>query len=330
MLKAFGISVSTLLGQPSAEKLILRSTNAGDTMNFILAGNVSGTPTAETIALVGTKEVQSTNIFQTLVSARLASSAAGTVTVLEQGIAGQGSVILDSNPADGDTLSVGLSGYQTVYRFKNTLAAAYDIKIGAAAANTAASLDAAFNASGTPGTDYYAGTLANPLLVASALSSTAFVVTDALLCRRQLAWNFSQTGTSPFSLVTPIGGVDGNKLASLPTTVLSNMAAVTLDDDALTGGLMPPNASFVSDWISVSGKEPVFYIDAAAVSSGITASYQTALNTAFPRTGLTAISNLNNNSQVIHPSEKFTNYVRLLLTNPNATPASVNAKLVTS
>ena len=72
------------------------------------------------------------------------------------------------NVTDGDTVTIG----STVYRFKNTLAAAYDVKIGASAAATLLNLDAAIDASGTPGTEYYTGTLAHPSVLTTGTTAT--------------------------------------------------------------------------------------------------------------------------------------------------------------
>lgn len=59
-----------------------------------------------------------------------------------------------SNPADGDTVTV----RDKTYRFKNTMAAANDIKIGANIDATLLSLVHAVNGTGTVGTDYFTGT----------------------------------------------------------------------------------------------------------------------------------------------------------------------------
>ena len=68
-------------------------------------------------------------------------------------------------PSDADTITIG----DKVYQFKNTTAAAYDVKIGASLDATLANIAAAVNASGTgDGTDYHAGTAQNPYFSASA------------------------------------------------------------------------------------------------------------------------------------------------------------------
>lgn len=73
-----------------------------------------------------------------------------------------------TNVSDAETLTIG----STVYRFKDTMLAAYDVQIGGTAAITLDNLKAAINASGTPGTEYYAGTLAHPTVVATTNDDT--------------------------------------------------------------------------------------------------------------------------------------------------------------
>ena|SRR5436190_10041821 len=77
------------------------------------------------------------------------------------------------NVTDGKITTVG----STVYRFKNTMAAAYDVQIGTSAANTLANLKMAINAAGVPGTNYYAGTLVHPTVTAGTLTATTLAAT---------------------------------------------------------------------------------------------------------------------------------------------------------
>lgn len=73
-----------------------------------------------------------------------------------------------TNVTDNDTVTIN----GQVYRFKNTMAAAYDVKIGASAAATLDNLKAAVNASGTPGTEYFTGTLIHPTVTATTNTDT--------------------------------------------------------------------------------------------------------------------------------------------------------------
>lgn len=64
----------------------------------------------------------------------------------------------------------------TVYQIIATPAAAYDVQLGASAADTLANLAAAIMANGTPGTEYFAGTLAHPDVIVTAFDATTIDV----------------------------------------------------------------------------------------------------------------------------------------------------------
>lgn len=81
-----------------------------------------------------------------------------------------GVATLTDVPTDADTIVIGNQSY----RFKSTMAAAFDVQIGASAAATATSLALAIGATGVAGTDYYAGTTAN-ILSTGELTDTAEV-----------------------------------------------------------------------------------------------------------------------------------------------------------
>jgi hypothetical protein len=73
-----------------------------------------------------------------------------------------------TNVADAETVTIG----SVVYRFKNTPAQAFDVQIGADAATSLANLKKAINGTGTPGTEYFAGTVAHTLIIAATLTTT--------------------------------------------------------------------------------------------------------------------------------------------------------------
>ncbi len=68
-----------------------------------------------------------------------------------------------NNVSDNDTVTIGT----TVYRFKNTLAQLYDVKIGANADATLLSLAKTINGTGVANTDMFVGTPAHTLVTAS-------------------------------------------------------------------------------------------------------------------------------------------------------------------
>lgn len=87
-------------------------------------------------------------------------------------VASQGTLTIAEPVSDGDEFTIDT----TVYTLKTTPAAAYDIAIGADEPATKVNIVAAINASGTPGTEYFAGTLIHPTV-----SAAAFVGDDCVL-----------------------------------------------------------------------------------------------------------------------------------------------------
>lgn len=77
-----------------------------------------------------------------------------------------------TNVAEDEVVVVG----GVTYRFRNTLAQAYDVKIGADAEATLVNLKKAINATGVAGTDYFAGTLVNPVVIAIEIAATTLQV----------------------------------------------------------------------------------------------------------------------------------------------------------
>jgi len=75
-------------------------------------------------------------------------------------------------PIDGETVTIG----STVYRFKTVMAQAYDVQQDVDAAVSLDNLKAAINASGTPGVEYFAGTLVHPTVIATTNTDTTQVV----------------------------------------------------------------------------------------------------------------------------------------------------------
>lgn len=108
------------------------------------------------------------------------------------------------NVSDGDTVTIG----STVYRFKNTMAQAYDVKIGADAATSLANLKKAINATGTAGVEYYTGTLVHPSVNAGTLTSTTLAV------------------------AANVKGTAGNSIASTEAAVTLSWGAATLASGA--------------------------------------------------------------------------------------------------
>ncbi len=124
-----------------------------------------------------------------------------------------------TNVSDGETVVVGATGGTSItYRFKDTMAQAYDVKIGASASATLDNLKKAINASGTSGTEYYAGTLVNPDIIAYTKTATTLKVGFRTLGTEGNAYTTTET-----SAHLSWGG------ATLATGVATTNATITID-----------------------------------------------------------------------------------------------------
>jgi len=100
----------------------------------------------------------------------------GMKVVTVAGVQAQGTLTIAEPLIDTDQFTVGLIEYSMM----TTPAAAYDIAIGADEAASKVNIVAAINASGTPGTEYFAGTLVNALVVATTFAGDDCVLTARL------------------------------------------------------------------------------------------------------------------------------------------------------
>ena len=120
MIQTFALApTNPILATPAtAGGFYARSGNAADTGNLILTGPVSGTPTAETLALTGQRELLFAGIFSSLSFATLSAAQAGTVSIYGTGTAGNGRILALTQPAEGGTLTIGLTGFTQAYTFR--------------------------------------------------------------------------------------------------------------------------------------------------------------------------------------------------------------------
>ncbi len=88
----------------------------------------------------------------------------------------QAFLVFVANANAGDTVKIG----EETYTFKSTVAAEYDVLLGASAADSADNLFAALTSTGTSGTTYGEGTVANPIIDA-ALSSRTFELASPVI-----------------------------------------------------------------------------------------------------------------------------------------------------
>jgi len=231
------LATNPIKAQPVAEGLVVvRSTSPLETVAVDIYGTISGSPGISAVGSASNVEDVASDSLSAIYQVVTSSAAVGTITGHATGIAAVGDARVDVNPSDGDTLTIGLAGVALVYRFKNTLAAANDVKIGATIQDTASNLSAAINLGAGSGTSYHGGTAQNPFL--SATVSVAVVeLTDRIACSRQLDWVLTESASN-FSKRLPIGGVDGLLLFSIsPGGTFAADALTFSTEDHLTATL---------------------------------------------------------------------------------------------
>lgn len=142
-----------------------------------------------------------------------------------------------TNPSDGQIVTIG----SKVYRFKTTMAQAYDVKLHASvAATTLDNLVKAINGTGTAGTEYFAGTEAHPLVTAGDVSSHTVTVTarnigyagNSIVTTDNSATLSWGAGTLVGGVGGPLNGVAINGDAN-GDTVYSNPIDMSYYDEAI-------------------------------------------------------------------------------------------------
>lgn len=250
MLRTFQVAANQLLAQPNpaGESLVVRSSNVGDTTQTLsLTGLISGMAVTA-VVLDQRREVQTSGALTSLLALKLSAVAVGDVTILGQGVKGDGRIIVNTLPSVGSTFSYGLTGYATAYTFVAALSTgptvAYEIRIGTSTTECAAHIFDALNADGgTVGTDFSTGTLAHPQAEATAISGAIITTADKIACRRQLGWTTAKTyapatvtaAIGPASAILDVTAVGGGTLEVGMTLAGTGVTAGTTILGQLTG-----------------------------------------------------------------------------------------------
>lgn len=145
-----------------------------------------------------------------------------------------------TNVSDAQTVTIG----STVYRFKTTMAAAYDVKLGATAAISLSNLAAAIGASGTPGTEYYTGTLIHPNVTVTGFTATTVSIAAA---RTGDAGNSIATTETSTHLSWGSATLTGGEDVTQPAVARDFGGTVTINLDT---SLMPGSSGSVSYEVS--------------------------------------------------------------------------------
>lgn len=118
-----------------------------------------------------------------------------------------------TQPTAGDTVTIG----SVVYTFQSTLALAYDVKIGASVTATLLSLKKAINGNGVAGTDYFAGTLVHPDVLASASDATTVTIYSRLIGTANNTKATTETSSHLAWSATTLGAGTGGSIAGVAT-----------------------------------------------------------------------------------------------------------------
>lgn len=137
---------------------------------------------------------------------------------------------------DGEVVVIGA----ITYRMKDTLALAYDVKIGASVTVTLANLRKAINGTGTAGVEYFAGTVAHTLVIATASDATTLTV-------------YSRTY-----------GTANNTLATTETASHYSWGGTTLGGAGNVAGVATAGATF-----SINGTDYYFTTDLQESITGV-------------------------------------------------------------
>lgn len=327
-------SPQDLVDQPAGagEKMIFRSDDAADTGNLSLTGLVAAVSTTNTAALTGKREKETSGTFTSLTIAALSAAQAGIVSVYGQGTKAVGYVIFTTQPANDDTVLIGLTGFLQTYTFKTTLTgAANEVLRGADATASALNLKKAINNEGTAGTHYGTGTVANAYASAG-VSGTIVTLTDRIAIARLLAWSVTQTVGTTLSLLAPIGGITGTLLATLAVGTTGAYTSFTLDTEDLTTDTLPAGFTGYSDVLAINGSKAELRLKSDAPNV-IDVAYETSTDGTNWAGGTTSITDVDDSYTVLDPQHvypaEFIDYLRLHISaNANTVDVPFDARAI--
>lgn len=333
---AFAVdSVNPLLAQPSTEAIVARSTAADTSQTLTIHGTTvaAGGYDSEGLTLTGTLEIEFTNSaaddWNSLTSASLSATCTGVVSLYSQGSAATGSIYVDAQPSNNDTLTIGLGATTQVYTFKTVLTgAANEVFIGADTDATATNIKKAINDEGTENTHYGTGTAINAF-VSAAVTGSVITLTDKLAVARLRSWVLTPSNGGSLNCVAPTGGVLGTLLASIAIGDTAAYDDISLLNEDLAGANLPAGVNFTSDWINLGGASATLNLSVSGTALAV--SYQTSTDGSTARTGQTTLPNGSGGtagSATFYSQnlgESAIQYIRFLINNNSSTSRVVHA-----
>ena len=328
-------------------KVYLRSSAAADDEDFVIAGlkNSDSTAVSETltsatnggkIERLSTDALKEFHYFSNR-SSGTETALGGTVQVrLNNGTAATGSIKILSQPMDGETFDVGLTGFVKQFTFRNTVSANGNVKTVSTLSEVAANLASAINdtATGTHSTGgessggaWMNSDGANPYLTATVSGST-ITLTDKIKTARQLTWVTTPYDANKFAICNIRGGIDGTLIGSisagLKSASTSATEGITLESEAQTSNTLPGGFTGASLSIATRGKFAVD-IRTGTPNGAVNAAIQVSNdNVNFRNVPTTTITNLaSDQDQQLVGDDLFAEYARLNITSNAATSGTV-------
>jgi hypothetical protein len=328
----------------SGTKIYLRSDNAADDDNIILYGRKSSDSTAHYQQIVvntneGKIEQLGGTAWSHIYLAKWDTTLLGTASLFsEDGTAATGKATIITNPSNGETIEMGLTGFTTTFTFKTSVSTNGDVKIGSSTAETADNLASAINDSQTGTSNPTDGTDWNstgPHAYLSATSSSSGVtLTDRIKCARQLTWVLDPYDDGDFHTCNIRGGVDGTKIIDLATgnksASTTTASGVDLDSEDLSTTNVSGLLSGASDPVATRGRFVVdIYCQDPAAS--VTPVIQLSNDNTNWRNATTTITDLNTDQeQRITGDDLMSEYARINFTTWSATASkALNIKIIT-
>lgn len=268
-LSLSAVSLAEIQLTPNSQPMIAVSTSDSDTQTAGLVGD-----STESLVLTGQVEVASAGSWVNLTRVNLPSAAVGAITLRRQGTKAGGTLTFASQPANNETVIIGLVGFTRTYTFKTTLsvgpAVVNEVLRGADKFESARNLANAINDDTGEGTRYATGTTINEYLSAYAdagysdttlngTSEATIYIRDKLACNRRLGWSITGTAIGgSITKVDPVGGISGDLIAELAPGQTGAGDTVTLnstDETNVDSGSTP-----TYDTIQTSGRQSRLYI----------------------------------------------------------------------
>tara|TARA_R110002020_G_scaffold29874_3_gene94321 strand:+ start:4176 stop:5255 length:1080 start_codon:yes stop_codon:yes gene_type:complete len=337
----------------AGQKIYCRSTDAANDDGTInLYGRATSGATADYVQLnpgsnEGKIEQLSTAAWSHLYLAKWDTALTGVGSVFSNdGVSSSGTITVLSQPADGDSLTIGLSGFVKVFTWETgDTDANGKVKSVASASTCASNLAMAINDStsgisggyGTPaegtGDNAWNNTDGpNPYLTAT-VSGATVTVTDKIACARQLAWVTTASDASKVSVSAIRGGIDGTKLVDIPATSTSastsSISGVDLDSEDLATTNASGLLTGASDSMAVRGR---FVVDIRCQDPGasVAAKIQTSNDNTNWRDAVSTITDLDTDQdQIISGTDCFGEWARLYISTWSVTAAKAyNIKFI--